>query len=117
MQALPVNVDHGPGILAVSWIECALGTIFVVLRMYCRGRITRNVSWDDWTMCFTFVSQTVSFWNDVAKLTQIAPRTDHHSVCHAGSALRCRSTHRILVTRPCCQRRQDDLDDTTILDL
>ena len=53
---LPPDVNLGPGILAVSWLECILAFIFVVLRMYCRTRLVHNVGRDDWTMVFSYVS-------------------------------------------------------------
>jgi hypothetical protein len=50
------DVNRGPGILAVSWIEASLGIIILSLRMYTRAKITRKIGWDDWTMVFATVS-------------------------------------------------------------
>jgi hypothetical protein len=49
------DVNHGPGILAVSWIECGLALVAVIARMYSRVEILHNIGWDDWTMLFTMV--------------------------------------------------------------
>jgi hypothetical protein len=48
-------VNHGPGILAVSWIEGGLALVAVIARMYSRAKILHNIGWDDWTMLFTMV--------------------------------------------------------------
>lgn len=56
MEPLPPDINHGPTILAVSWIECGLALVAVITRMYCRAKLIHNVGWDDWTMIFTMVS-------------------------------------------------------------
>lgn len=55
-SSLPSNVDRGPGILIISWIEAVLGISMTILRFYTRSRIIRIVGWDDWTMAFATVS-------------------------------------------------------------
>lgn len=50
---LPTEVNRGPSILALSWVEAALGISILAARLYTRGRIVRNVGWDDWTMAFS----------------------------------------------------------------
>jgi hypothetical protein len=52
---LPPDVNNGPGILAVTWVESALGLAIVGARMYARGRIIRNIGADDWTMLIATV--------------------------------------------------------------
>lgn len=54
----PPDVNHGPGILAVSWVECGLALAAVIARMYCRAKVVRNIGWDDWTMVFAMVSHS-----------------------------------------------------------
>lgn len=60
------NVPSGHGqdsaalLLAVAWTECAISSIFVTFRFYCRKKITKNLWWDDWFILITFVSQLVS---------------------------------------------------------
>ncbi len=53
---LPPNVNNGPKILAVAWIECGVALLFVLARMYTRHKLVRKVGWDDWAVVFTMVS-------------------------------------------------------------
>ena len=48
--------NRGPSILAVSWTECAVATLFVSARMYTRISLIHNVGIDDWTILLALVS-------------------------------------------------------------
>ena len=52
--------DSAALLLAVAWTECAISSIFLIFRFYCRKKITKNLWWDDWFILVTFVSQLVS---------------------------------------------------------
>lgn len=52
--------DRAGLLLAVAWTECAISSVFITFRFYCRKRITKNLWWDDWFILITFVSQSVS---------------------------------------------------------
>ena len=52
------DVNRGPVILVVGWIECAVAFIFLCGRMYARLKINRGVGADDWAMVISFVSRT-----------------------------------------------------------
>lgn len=57
------SADHPPSygqdkaglLLAVAWTECAISSVFITFRFYCRKRITKNLWWDDWAILITFV--------------------------------------------------------------
>lgn len=52
--------DSAALLLAVAWTECAISSVFITFRFYCRKKITKNLWWDDWFILITFVSQLVS---------------------------------------------------------
>ena len=60
MDNLPVphngDVNRACTVLLVTWIGCGLSLLFVACRVYCRTRMTRNMWWDDYCICFTMVS-------------------------------------------------------------
>ncbi|KAF2234782.1 hypothetical protein EV356DRAFT_532582 [Viridothelium virens] len=56
----PPNLNKGPGILAVSWIEAGVGLVVLSARIYTRSRIVRNMGWDDWTMVFATILALVT---------------------------------------------------------
>lgn len=51
----PPQVNKGPGILAVTWVETSIGLLVLGARLYTRARIVRNVGWDDWCIVFATV--------------------------------------------------------------
>ena len=53
--------DHnrGPEILAICGSLTGVAFLFVAVRFYVRIRMTKNVSWDDWTCLFAWVSFSV----------------------------------------------------------
>ena len=52
------DVNRGPVVLIVGWIECTVAFSFLRGRMYARFKINRGVGADDWAMVFSFVSCT-----------------------------------------------------------
>ena len=40
---------------ALAWTWFALSSVIVALRFYTRIRLTKNLSWDDWSMLITLV--------------------------------------------------------------
>ena len=50
------NEDQNALLFSVLWVECAISIAFVATRMIVRGRVIKNLWWDDWTICFTMVS-------------------------------------------------------------
>ena len=50
------NQNRAPGILALTWIECAISLIAVALRMFTRAVIVRYVGLDDVFIVVTLVS-------------------------------------------------------------
>lgn len=64
MESANTSLGHGQDrasvLLAVAWTECAISSIFITFRFYCRKKITKNIWWDDWLILITFVSQLVS---------------------------------------------------------
>lgn len=49
------DINRAPTLLAVTWLECSLSTLFVAARFYCRIKVTRNLWWDDWAILVTLV--------------------------------------------------------------
>ncbi|KAI1371934.1 hypothetical protein F4677DRAFT_434073 [Hypoxylon crocopeplum] len=45
--ALPPDEDRGPTINAIAWVGAFISTVFVGLRLYSRGFVTRSIGWDD----------------------------------------------------------------------
>lgn len=50
------DVNRGPVILIVGWIECTIAFSFLCGRMYARLKINRGFGADDWAMIISFVS-------------------------------------------------------------
>ncbi|KAI1089156.1 hypothetical protein F5B19DRAFT_387811 [Rostrohypoxylon terebratum] len=45
--AIPPDEDLGPALNTIAWTGTIVSTIFVGLRLYSRGFLTRSISWDD----------------------------------------------------------------------
>ena len=45
-------------VYAFTWSFEIISLIFVVGRMYSRAKLTHNVWWDDWCVCFALVSSS-----------------------------------------------------------
>lgn len=52
--------DSAALLLAVAWTECAISSVFITFRFYCRKKITKNLWWDDWFILITFVFAIIS---------------------------------------------------------
>ena len=61
--ASPSNL--GPVFLGVDWAVFSLSTIVVLIRLYTRIWITRNVGWDDAVMAFTQVYSAKECYSDM----------------------------------------------------
>ena len=48
--------DHGPGLLALSWVLLALSMVALGLRGYCKISTLRGFWWDDWVLIASWVS-------------------------------------------------------------
>ncbi|CAN8103136.1 unnamed protein product [Discula destructiva] len=55
LEPLPPYVNEGAGLVAVAWVEAALGLTMLGARIYTRVAIVRKMGWDDWTMIFATV--------------------------------------------------------------
>lgn len=54
-EPLGGDVNLGWALLAVTWSLVALALVSTILRIWVRARITRNLSWDDYTMAVAMV--------------------------------------------------------------
>jgi uncharacterized membrane protein YhiD involved in acid resistance len=48
--------DKGPGILITCWVVTAIATLFVIARIYVRGKIQGRLRSDDWWVMAGLVS-------------------------------------------------------------
>ena len=55
-------------VLAFTWTLEIVSVIFVVGRMYSRTKLTRNVWWDDWCVCFALVRPSTPLFHHAVKL-------------------------------------------------
>lgn len=53
---LPSNDTRGPEIVGVLWALCTISWIIVLLRLYVRTFVRRNLGWDDYTIVAALVS-------------------------------------------------------------
>jgi len=49
------DTNKSLGILVVGWLECAIGTILLVGRIYSRTKMQNTLGSDDWTMMIAWV--------------------------------------------------------------
>jgi hypothetical protein len=90
--ALPPQVNKGPGLIAVTWIEASIGLLLLAARLYTRARIVRNVGWDDWIMIFATVSRML---HHTVRILSCNTGVSHRYICH-------RYTDGALWCRPAC---------------
>jgi hypothetical protein len=50
------DVNQGPLILIVGWLECAIALAFLCGRLYAKIIINHTLASDDWVMVLCFVS-------------------------------------------------------------
>ena len=50
------DMNRAGEVYGFTWSLEMISLLFVVSRMYSRIKLTRNVWWDDWLVCFAFVS-------------------------------------------------------------
>lgn len=50
--------DYGPILNGVMWGQVVISSVFIVLRVYTRYYIIRNLGWDDLMMIVNLVSLT-----------------------------------------------------------
>lgn len=48
--------DYGPILNGVMWFQVIISSVFIVLRIYTRYYIIRNLGWDDLMMVVNLVS-------------------------------------------------------------
>lgn len=49
------DYNRAGNVYAFTWTLAIASLIFVLGRMYSRMKLTRNVGWDDWCVCFALV--------------------------------------------------------------
>lgn len=49
------DVDRGPTISAVVWVECAIASALLLARLWTRLRILKAFGWDDAFICLALV--------------------------------------------------------------
>lgn len=64
-------------VYAFTWILAIISVVCVLGRMYSRVKLTRNVWWDDWCICFALVCPARDKPRTSARLTTIGPRLYH----------------------------------------
>jgi hypothetical protein len=52
------DTNRGPQVIVLVWVECALAVVTVILRLWVRY-FKRALGWDDWTMLFTLVCNSL----------------------------------------------------------
>lgn len=53
--ALLPHEDRGHDLLGVHWGLTSAATVFLLLRLYCKFFIKRNLWWDDWILIASWV--------------------------------------------------------------
>ncbi len=107
------NYNKAGEVYAFTWILAIISVVFVLGRMYSRVKLTRNVWWDDWLICFALVCPAHDEDTTSAGLTNIGPRLYHlnHVERVCGQGLR---TTSLLPKAPSNHKRAGDQHNLTI---
>lgn len=64
---MPYLSRNGRLIIGIMWLETMLALVFVVLRIYTRARLIRNIGWDDHLISISMVCLTLHFGSMLCK--------------------------------------------------
>lgn len=67
------DYDRAGQVYAFTWILAIVSLVSVVGRMYSRAKLTRNVWWDDWCICFAMVGLEYTKWTMKKMFTITGP--------------------------------------------